>query len=94
MATINGLPIEKSYLGEISDVEAVIVLSTTCGKFYYSHEIYSIATEIELFGMEAAAAGVSLVSGELDAAAFYFERNVYGGASWSRADERGLMQFN
>lgn len=94
MATINGLRIEKSYLGEISDTEAVIVLNTACGKIYYSHAVYSIATEIEHFGMDAAAAGVCLVSGELDATAFYFERNVYGGASWSHADERGLMQFN
>lgn len=94
MATINGLQIANSFLGEISDSEAIVVVQTTCGKIYHSHAVYSIATEIEHFGMEAAVAGVSVGSQELDGDDFYFERNVYGGASWSQADERGLAQFN
>ncbi len=94
MATINGFKVSESYLGEISDIEAVVVLRTTCGKIYESHARYSIAGDLAHFGMSAAAAGVSLTDGELDAGAYYFARNVYGGASWSQADEQALADFN
>ena len=94
MKTINGLEIETSYLGEMSDSEAVIVLNTVCGKVFHSHEIYSIETEIEHFGMDAAAAAFSLGDGEVKADDFYFERNTYGSSAWTQGDENNLMIHN
>lgn len=94
MKTLNGFKIEKTYLGKMSDSEAVVVVSTVCGKIFYSHKVYEINSEIELAGMEAAADCLCLGDGEVKSEDFYFERNVYGGASWSQNDENLLMQFD
>lgn len=94
MKTLNGLKIQSSYLGEMSGDEAIIVINTVCGKVFYSHKVYSIATEIERFGMDAAASCIADGEGEINADDFYFERNTYGSASWSQADENALMQYN
>ena len=94
MKTLNGLQVQNSFLVEVAEEKGAVEVHTVCGKVYRSFETYDVVTEADLFGLDASATFFSHGEGEIESEDFYFHRNIYGGASWSQADENSLMQYN